>query len=74
MAYGARLESGLGAIPQGFKSPILRQKSFAGSATTAGVHTRMCQLARPLTHTGRAALYQRFGPDTSRTAGRTSVR
>lgn len=24
MAYGARLESGLGAIPQGFKSPILR--------------------------------------------------
>ncbi len=26
MAYGARLESGLGAIPQGFKSPILRQR------------------------------------------------
>ena len=26
MAYGARLESGLGAIPQGFKSPILRSK------------------------------------------------
>ena len=25
MAYGARLESGLGAIPQGFKSLILRQ-------------------------------------------------
>ena len=25
MAYGARLESGLGASPQGFESPILRQ-------------------------------------------------
>jgi hypothetical protein len=25
VAYGARLESGLGAIPQGFKSLILRQ-------------------------------------------------
>jgi hypothetical protein len=25
VAYGARLESGLGATPQGFKSPILRQ-------------------------------------------------
>ena len=24
MAYGARLESGLGESPQGFKSPILR--------------------------------------------------
>ena len=24
MAYGARLESGLGETPQGFKSPILR--------------------------------------------------
>ena len=24
MAYGARLESGLGASPQGFESPILR--------------------------------------------------
>ncbi|MEN9741488.1 MAG: hypothetical protein RIR66_444 [Actinomycetota bacterium] len=28
MAYGARLESGLGASPQGFKSPILRHLSF----------------------------------------------
>ena len=27
VAYGARLESGLGAIPQGFKSLILRQKN-----------------------------------------------
>ena len=27
MAYGARLESGLGASPQGFKSPILRARS-----------------------------------------------
>jgi hypothetical protein len=26
VAYGARLESGLGETPQGFKSPILRQK------------------------------------------------
>ena len=25
MAYGARLESGLGASPQGFESPILRR-------------------------------------------------
>lgn len=30
MAYGARLESGLGAIPQGFKSPILRQPRQGG--------------------------------------------
>ena len=27
MAYGARLESGLGASPQGFESPILRHCS-----------------------------------------------
>ena len=35
MAYGARLESGLGASPQGFKSPILRahqnDSALAGS-------------------------------------------
>jgi hypothetical protein len=39
VAYGARLESGLGAIPQGFKSPILRQKirGLGGSAPSAGV-------------------------------------
>ena len=29
MAYGARLESGLGASPQGFKSPILRASGTA---------------------------------------------
>ena len=29
MAYGARLESGLGETPQGFKSPILRQRKPA---------------------------------------------
>lgn len=28
MAYGARLESVLGASPQGFESPILRQIVF----------------------------------------------
>jgi|LakMenE18May11ns_1017448.scaffolds.fasta_scaffold6832442_1 hypothetical protein len=28
VAYGARLESELGAIPQGFKSLILRQINF----------------------------------------------
>ena len=31
MAYGARLESVLGASPQGFESPILRQKKVSGS-------------------------------------------
>ena len=29
MAYGARLESGLGASPQGFESPILRHDNRA---------------------------------------------
>ena len=29
MAYGARLESGLGVTPQGFESPILRQMKAA---------------------------------------------
>lgn len=36
MAYGARLESGLGEIPQGFKSPILRQHE--GGLRAALVH------------------------------------
>ena len=36
VAYGARLESGLGAIPQGFKSLILRQISFLISAVAMG--------------------------------------
>ncbi len=36
MAYGARLESGLGATPREFESPILRSD---GAATAAGVST-----------------------------------
>ena len=31
MAYGARLESVLGASPQGFESPILRGLSLVGT-------------------------------------------
>ena len=36
MAYGARLESVLGASPRGFESPILRSKS-PGSVEIPGV-------------------------------------
>ena len=32
MAYGARLESVLGASPRGFESPLLRQSESAASA------------------------------------------
>ena len=41
MAYGARLESVLGASPRGFESPILRQILPASS-------TRWVQAQRPL--------------------------
>ena len=37
MAYGARLESVLGASPQGFEAPILRQQEMDLSVF-AGVH------------------------------------
>ena len=40
MAYGARLESGLGSRPQGFKSPILRADSRAGY--TDSVRPALC--------------------------------
>ena len=42
MAYGARLESGLGASPQGFESPILRHHN--GNVIRSG---RCCHLAMP---------------------------
>ncbi len=35
MAYGARLESGLGATPREFESPILRTYSPATAASTS---------------------------------------
>ena len=41
MAYGARLESGLGASPQGFESPILRHLTSANAGLVPpGPHRR----------------------------------
>ena len=42
MAYGARLESVLGASPRGFESPILRHRTPEPVEVPGFLYSRMC--------------------------------
>ena len=42
MAYGARLESVLGASPRGFESPILRHRTPGPVEVPGFLYSRMC--------------------------------
>ena len=55
MAYGARLESGLGVTPQGFESPILRQMKAAtrGRLSHLPLNPQEQAIAKSLQEAGR---------------------
>src|SRR4051812_18622595 len=57
VAYGARLESGLGATPREFESPILRreQPRFAGTSVPYGRRAARPARRRPRRSTSRRA-------------------
>ena len=73
MAYGARLESVLGASPRGFESPILRQFSFSCQFSFSFSRGDACASACPPTTRGAGAPARRRVPKFRRCARKHGV-
>ena len=70
MAYGARLESVLGASPRGFESPILRHRT-PGPVEVPGF---LCICNEKCPSLGRGVVPPNQGYRTLRVAGRLTFR